>query len=164
MMRISSPSFGQGDIIPRTHTVDGANRSPPLSWSGIPNKAKTLALVVEDPDAPDPAAPQRIFAHWILYNLSPMSDGLALGVGRGALPPPARAGRNDFGQVGYGGPAPPAGRHRYFFRLFALDVVLPEGDAFDRAALMRAIQGHVVEEAELMGTYERVQVSAHAWA
>jgi Raf kinase inhibitor-like YbhB/YbcL family protein len=128
MMRISSPSFGHGDIIPRAHTADGANRSPPLSWSGIPNKAKSLALVVEDPDAPDPAAPQRIFAHWILYNLSPMSDGLALGVGAERCLRRPRAGRNDFSQLGYGGPAPPAGRHRYFFRLFALDVVLPDGE------------------------------------
>jgi Raf kinase inhibitor-like YbhB/YbcL family protein len=154
MMTISSPSFEHGDIIPRMHAVEGLDRSPPLSWSGVPAGAQSLALIVEDPDAPDPSAPRGIFAHWIVYNLQPSSDGLALGVARGGLPSRASTGRNDFGKLGYTGPAPPVGRHRYFFRLFALDSVLPDGE-LDRAALMRAMHGHILEETELMGTYER---------
>jgi Raf kinase inhibitor-like YbhB/YbcL family protein len=151
MLTLTSPTIGHGDLIPRNHTSDGQNRSPTLAWSGVPAGARSLALVVEDPDAPDPAAPQRIFAHWLVYNLPATSAGLGPG-----LPAGARLGRNDFGHLGYEGPAPPIGRHRYFFRLFALDIILPPtlGEP-DRAALMGAIQGHILEEAELMGVYER---------
>jgi Raf kinase inhibitor-like YbhB/YbcL family protein len=156
MMTLSSPSFGHGDLIPRNHTADGINRSPPLAWSNLPAATRSLALLVEDPDAPDPAAPMRIFAHWVLYNIPPTSDNLEMAAGKDQLPPGTKVGRNDFGQQGYGGPAPPIGRHRYFFRLFALDTVLPTTTGtLDRAGLMRAIQGHVLEEAELMGMYER---------
>jgi Raf kinase inhibitor-like YbhB/YbcL family protein len=156
MLTLTSPSFGHGDLIPKNHTSDGLNRSPPLTWSEIPPGTKSLALVMEDPDAPDPAAPQRVFAHWLLYNLPPGTDRVVLAAGQDGLPRGARLGRNDFGQEGYGGPAPPIGRHRYFFRLFALDTRLPDAlGAPDRATLMRAIQGHILEEAELMGVYER---------
>jgi Raf kinase inhibitor-like YbhB/YbcL family protein len=156
MLTLTSPSFGHGDLIPRNHTSDGLNRSPPLTWSGVPAGTKSLVLVLEDPDAPDPAAPQRVFAHWLLYNLPPEAGRVVLAAGQDGLPRGARLGRNDFGQVGYGGPAPPIGRHRYFFRLFALDTVLPAslGEP-DRATLMRTIQGHILEETELMGLYER---------
>jgi Raf kinase inhibitor-like YbhB/YbcL family protein len=151
MLTLTSPSFGHGDLIPRGHTSDGQNRPPALVWSGLPAGTRSLVLVVEDPDAPDPAAPQRIFAHWLVYNLPPSIDRLGP-----SLPPGARLGRNDFGHLGYEGPAPPIGRHRYFFRLFALDSTLPaELGECDRRTLMRAIQGHVLEEAELMGVYER---------
>jgi Raf kinase inhibitor-like YbhB/YbcL family protein len=162
MMTLSSPSFGHGDLIPRNHTADGLNRSPPLTWSNPPAGTRSLALLVEDPDAPDPAAPQRIFAHWLVYNLPAGSDHLMMAASREDLPPGTVVGRNDFGQIGYGGPAPPIGRHRYFFRLFALDTVLPAkagGGALDRAGLMRAMQGHVIEEGELMGMYERERVA-----
>lgn len=161
MMTLSSPSFGHGDLIPRNHTADGLDRSPPMAWSNLPRSTRSLALVVEDPDAPDPAAPQRIFTHWILYNLPPDSGHLDVAIGRGQLPPGTQVGSNDFGHQAYGGPAPPIGRHRYFFRLFALDTELPATlGAVDRAALMRAMQGHVLEEAELMATYERERVRA----
>jgi Raf kinase inhibitor-like YbhB/YbcL family protein len=155
MMTLTSPSFAHGDLIPRAHTSDGPNRSPPLSWSNPPEGTKSLALVVEDPDAPDPASPQRIFTHWIVYNLAPRAGALALNAGKEGLPSGAQPGHNDFGQNGYGGPAPPIGRHRYFFRLFALDTVLPAGATPDRATLMRLISPHIIEEAELMGVYER---------
>jgi Raf kinase inhibitor-like YbhB/YbcL family protein len=163
MLTLTSPSFGHGDLIPRSHTSDGVNRSPPLTWEGVPAGARSLALVVEDPDAPDPASPQRIFAHWLIFNLPPHADGLALSVGRAALPRGTRLGRNDFGLLEYCGPEPPIGRHRYFFRLFALDAVLPValGEP-DRATLMRALQGHIIEEAELMGVYERERAPRHA--
>ena len=156
MLTLTSPSFGPGQLIPRNHTADGLNRSPPLTWSNPPAGTRSLALVVEDPDAPDPAAPQRTFCHWIVYNLSPGAGQLALNASKEPLAPGVRAGRNDFGETGYGGPAPPIGRHRYFFRLFALDAVLPDAlGACDRATLMRALAGHVLEESQLMGLYER---------
>jgi Raf kinase inhibitor-like YbhB/YbcL family protein len=157
MMTLTSPSFGHGDLIPKIHAADGPNRSPPLTWADPPQGTKSLALLVEDPDAPDPAAPQRIFAHWVVYNLPPSAGYLALGANRDGLPTGARPGRNDFGKIGYGGPAPPVGRHRYFFRLFALDTVLSESELGqpDRGALLKAMTGHILEEAELMGTYER---------
>jgi Raf kinase inhibitor-like YbhB/YbcL family protein len=163
MLTLTSPSFGHGDLIPRSHTSDGVNRSPPLTWDGVPAGARSLALVVEDPDAPDPAAPQRIFAHWLVFNLPPQSDGLVLAASQARLPRGAHVGRNDFGVLDYCGPAPPIGRHRYFFRLFALDTVLPASIVEpDRATLMRALQGHIIEEAELMGVYERDRAPRHA--
>jgi hypothetical protein len=155
MFTITSPSFGHGDRIPRTHTAEGANLSPPLAFAGVPPGSKSLALIVEDPDAPDPAAPQRIFVHWIVYQLQPSTPGLPLGADREGLPAGARPGRNDFGNTRYAGPAPPIGRHRYVFRLFALDASLPDLGTPDRARLMSAMRGHVLAEAELMGTYER---------
>jgi Raf kinase inhibitor-like YbhB/YbcL family protein len=161
-MTLTSPAFGHGDLMPRTYTADGPNRSPALVWSDPPDGTRSLALVVEDPDAPDPASPQRIFTHWIVYNLAPRGGGLPLNAGKEGLPSGALAGRNDFGQTGYGGPAPPVGRHRYFFRLFALDTALPPGAGVDRASFMRAIAKHIIEEAELMGVYERERTAPRA--
>lgn len=161
MFRISSPSFGHGDRIPRNHTADGANIAPPLTIQGVPPGTRSLALVVEDPDAPDPAAPLRLFTHWIVYDLQPSTRSLPLGADRGALPAGARAGRNDFGTSGYGGPAPAVGRHRYLFRLFALDTTLAHLSYPTRPELVAAMDGHVIDETELMGTYEREQAESH---
>lgn len=161
MLTIHSPSFRHGDRIPRNHTADGANLAPPLSFDGVPPGTKSLALVVEDPDAPDPAAPQKIFAHWIVYNLQPSTRGLPLGADRDGLPPGARAGRNDFGGTSYRGPEPPVGRHRYTFRLFALDATLPDLGRPNREELMAAMRGHIIEDAELMGVYEREHSESH---
>jgi Raf kinase inhibitor-like YbhB/YbcL family protein len=156
MLRISSPSFGHGGSIPRNHTADGADLAPPLAIEGVPPGTKSLALIVEDPDAPDPAAPQRIFVHWIVYDMQPSTRSLPLGADRDGLPAGSRQGRNDFGVTGYGGPAPPVGRHRYLFRLFALDTRFGERLGHPRRAdVMTAMDGHVIEEAEVMGTYER---------
>jgi Raf kinase inhibitor-like YbhB/YbcL family protein len=161
-MTLTSPSFGHGEAIPRNHTADGAGLSPAITWSGLPPGTKSLALVVEDPDAPDPMAPQRTFCHWIVYNIQPATTGLALGANRGALPGGVRQGLNDAGHVGYVGPAPPVGRHRYIFRLFALDTVLPAAlGEVQREVLLDAMAGHILAEAELMGTYSREPDAAH---
>jgi Raf kinase inhibitor-like YbhB/YbcL family protein len=154
MFTISSPSFQHGDVIPRPHSARGGSVSPPLSFADAPRGTRSLALLVEDPDAPDPAAPQRIFTHWVVVNLPPDAPGLPAGAGAQATPGGGRTGRNDGGNTGYVGPAPPVGRHRYFFRLFALDAPLEAPDGPDRSALMAAMRGHIIEEAELMGTYE----------
>jgi Raf kinase inhibitor-like YbhB/YbcL family protein len=154
-LSLSSPAFKNGGEIPATYTCDGKNISPPLSWSGIPPGTKSLALIVDDPDAPDPAAPQRTWVHWVLYNLPPDSSGLKEGVTSRDLPPGTREGINDWHHTGYGGPCPPIGRHRYFHKLYALDTVLPDLGKADKAKLEKAMQGHLIDKAELIGTYQR---------
>jgi Raf kinase inhibitor-like YbhB/YbcL family protein len=152
---LTSPDFAPGAEIPAAHTCDGANQSPALAWSGVPAAARSLALIIDDPDAPDPRAPRTVWAHWVLYNLPPADGALPQGATRGALPPEAREGKNDFGRAGYGGPCPPVGRHRYFHRVYALDVVLTDLQPPTRAALLQAMRGHILETAELMGTYQK---------
>jgi Raf kinase inhibitor-like YbhB/YbcL family protein len=155
-LTLIAPSFEDGSPMPDVHAAMSGNLSPPLRWTGVPARARSLALLVEDPDAPDPKAPKRIFTHWIVVNLPPSTGALAAGASRGQLPDEAREGRNDNGTSGYTGPAPPIGRHRYFFRLFALDTVLPEQAAgIDRPSLLEAIRGHVLGEAHTIGTYEQ---------
>jgi Raf kinase inhibitor-like YbhB/YbcL family protein len=154
-MTLSSPSFGQGSEIPRRHTCEGENVSPALVWSGVPAGARTLVLIVDDPDAPDPAAPRLTFVHWVVYNLPAAATGLPEGAEAAVLPPGARAGSNDWRRTSYGGPCPPIGRHRYFFKLYALDAALPEGGAATKAAVVEAMRGHVLAEAQLMGTYQK---------
>ncbi|HLY95824.1 MAG TPA: YbhB/YbcL family Raf kinase inhibitor-like protein [Sideroxyarcus sp.] len=154
-MTISSPSFMPDHLIPERHTCDGPDISPPLAWSGVPAGAKSLALIVDDPDAPDPAAPRTTWVHWILYNIPPDAGGLAEGVAAKALPPGTLQGTNDWHRVGYGGPCPPVGKHRYFFKLYALDVALPDLKKPGKAALEKAMQGHVLAQAELIGLYQR---------
>lgn len=151
----TSPSFPPGGEIPAALTCQGADRSPPLAWSGVPAGAKSLALIVDDPDAPDPAAPKRTWVHWVLYDLPADSAGLPEGVAPAALPAGTRQGTNDWKRTGYGGPCPPIGRHRYFHRLYALDVVLPDLHEPTKAALLAAMEGHVLATAELVGTYQK---------
>jgi Raf kinase inhibitor-like YbhB/YbcL family protein len=151
-MQLSSPAFTPGSPIPRTYTCEGDGRAPELRWSGVPAGAKSLALVVHDPDAPDPEKPKRDFVHWVVYDVPPATSGLPEG---GALPPEARQGATDFGKPGWGGPCPPVGQHRYFFELYALDVVLPDLHQPTRAQLDAAMKGHVIGKAELMGTYRK---------
>ncbi len=155
IMRISSSAFAANGMIPAKYTCDGDNVSPPLEWSGIPDGAKSLALIVDDPDAPDPAAPKMVWVHWLLYNLPPDSRGLPEGARPGELPEGTRQGMSDFKRPGYGGPCPPIGRHRYFHKLYALDVVLPDLNTPDKRALEAALGGHVLAQAELIGTYSR---------
>lgn len=147
------PAFAAGAEIPRRHTCQGADVSMPLAWSGVPPATRSLALIVEDPDAPDPAAPLFTWAHWILYNLPPAVLALAEGVAVAHLPPGTCEGENDWKRTGYGGPCPPIGRHRYVHRLYALDVVLPELGAVTRTTLLNVMKGHVLAQAELVGTY-----------
>jgi hypothetical protein len=154
-LTITSTAFADGGEIPSLHTCEGANTSPPLAWSGVPEGTRSLALVVDDPDAPDPRAPTRTFVHWVLYGLPPGAGGLRKSVPAQDLPPGARQGLNDRHATGYVGPCPPIGRHRYFFKLYALDTELPELEPPTKATLEKAMQGHVLEKAELVGTYEK---------
>lgn len=154
-MTLTSTAFKHLGDIPPKYTCDGDDISPPLSWSDIPATALSLALIVEDPDAPDPAAPQRIWTHWVLYDIPPNVDGLKEGVTHSELPPGTLEGVNDWHRTGYGGPCPPIGRHRYFFKLYALRTVLPDLGKPNRARLLQEMEGHVIEQAELIGLYQR---------
>ena len=153
-LTLKSSAFPPSGTIPTKYTCDGDETSPPLEWSGVPDKAMSLALVVDDPDAPDPAAPKRRFVHWVLYNIPPDARGLSEGASGGKLPPGSLEGSNDFNKSGYGGPCPPIGRHRYFFTLYALDTSLADVDSPSRGELEAAMQGHVIEKAEVVATYE----------
>jgi Raf kinase inhibitor-like YbhB/YbcL family protein len=154
-LTITSSAFGAGASIPATYTCEGDDVSPPLAWSGVPAGAKSLALVIDDPDAPDPAAPQRTWTHWIVYNLPPGAAALPQAAGREGLPAGAREGLNDWRKKGYGGPCPPIGRHRYFHKLYALDTLLPDLGDLTRPQLEEAMRGHVLEHAELIGLYQK---------
>jgi Raf kinase inhibitor-like YbhB/YbcL family protein len=150
---IRSSAFAPEGAIPMKYTCDGEDVSPPLEWSGAPEGTKSFALIVQDPDAPDPAAPKRIYVHWVLYNIPASAAALTEAVM--ALPPGTREGMNDWKRTGYGGPCPPIGRHRYYFRLFALDTMLKELGTPTKADLEGAMAYHVLGTAEVMGTYER---------
>jgi len=152
---VTSPSFLHDRAIPSRHTCDGQNVSPQLSWTGIPANAKSLALIVDDPDAPDPAAPKLTWVHWVLYNIPADSNGLTEGVSVISLPSGTLQGTNDWRRTGYEGPCPPIGKHRYFFKLYALDAFLPDLKHPTRAALEKAMQGHVLTHSVLIGVYQR---------
>lgn len=152
---LTSPAFAAGGIIPRSFTCEGNDTSPPLAWSGVPAGTQSFALIVDDPDAPDPAKPQRVWVHWVLYNLPPDARELAEGIAEGKLPMGTEGGLNDWGRTGYGGPCPPIGRHRYFFKLYALDVRLKGLAAPRKSQVEAAMKGHVLAEATLMGTYQK---------
>jgi Raf kinase inhibitor-like YbhB/YbcL family protein len=156
-MEISSPSFTKQTSIPAKYTCEGADTSPPLAWRDVPPSAKSLALIVDDPDAPDPAAPRMTWVHWVVYNLPPQSTALPESASGKSLPQGAKEGLNDWKKPRYGGPCPPIGRHRYFFKLYALDIVLPDLGRPTKADLEKAMQGHVVGSAELVGTYEKAK-------
>lgn len=154
-MTLTSSSFAADGAIPAKHTCEGGDVSPALAWSGVPTGTRSLALVVDDPDAPDPKAPRMTWVHWVLYAIPPSATSLADGADAGGLPPGTRRGRNDFKRPGYGGPCPPVGRHRYVHKLYALDVELPDLGAATKADLEKAMTGHVLAEAHLVGTYEK---------
>jgi hypothetical protein len=155
VFQLSSTAFVQNGEIPKIYTCEGADRSPPLAWSGVPAGAKSLVLIIDDPDAPDPAAPKTTWVHWVLYNLPPTTTGLAEGVAARDLPLGTGEGINDWKRTGYGGPCPPIGRHRYFHKLYALDALLPDLGQPSKASLEKAMLGHVLGHAELIGTYRR---------
>ena len=154
-LKLSSPAFEPGQAIPRQYTCQGADRSPALAWSGVPAGARSLVLIVEDPDAPDPKKPKMVWKHWLLYDLPAASEGLPAGVAPGDLPAGTRQGTNSWKKTGWGGPCPPTGRHRYFFRLYALDAELGELDQPTAKQLRAAMEGHVLARAELMGSYAK---------
>jgi hypothetical protein len=154
-LTLTSSAFAPHGEIPALYTCEGKDTSPALTWSGVPAGTKSLALVVDDPDAPDPRAPKTTWVHWVLYDLPPTATGLPEGVAARGLPAGTREGTNDWKSTGYGGPCPPIGRHRYFFKLYALDTVLPDLKHPDKAGLLAATAGHVLAQAELVGTYQK---------
>ena len=154
-LTITSSSFSHNGIIPARHTCDGPDISPALTWTDIPDGTKSLVLIVDDPDAPDPAAPKRTWVHWVLYNLPPNINGLPEGVEAKNLPSGTLQGINDWSRIGYGGPCPPVGSHRYFYKLYALNTILPDVKNSTKAILEKAIQGHVIAQTELVGHYQR---------
>ncbi len=154
-LKIASSAFDDGGKIPREYTCEGDDTSPPLSWTGVPWDARSLVLIVDDPDAPDPQAPKMTWVHWVLYNIPPDAPGLAAAMTSARLPPGTGEGLNDWQRLGYGGPCPPIGRHRYFHKLYALDTTLPVLDQPTKAQVEAAMAGHVVASAKLIGTYQK---------
>jgi Raf kinase inhibitor-like YbhB/YbcL family protein len=155
--KLTSSAFAESQEIPREHTCDGEDVSPPLMWEGLPADTQSVVLIVDDPDAPDPAAPKMTWVHWILYNLPASVTELTAGVQQHELPSGTKEGLNDWKRTGYGGPCPPIGRHRYFHKLYALDAELPDLGTPTKAALEAAMAGHILAEAQLVGTYERTR-------
>ena len=148
-IKLTSVAFKDGQSIPAPYTCDGVNISPPLEWSGLPKTTKTVAIIVEDPDAPSGT-----WVHWVLYNLPADNIGLVENVPASEnLKAGGFQGKNDFGKIGYGGPCPPSGTHHYFFKIYALDSELPLKAGATKAELMKAMEGHIVLEGQLMGTY-----------
>ncbi|MGB5964638.1 MAG: YbhB/YbcL family Raf kinase inhibitor-like protein [Sulfurimonadaceae bacterium] len=156
-LTLSSKAFIHGDEIPSKYTCEAEDLSPPLSWEGVPENAKSLVLIVDDPDAPDPQAPKTTWVHWVLYNIPADTGGLPAGITHQDLPSGTKEGLNDWIRSGYGGPCPPIGRHRYFFKLYALDTLLAIKDHSSKAEVEAAIKGHVIEKYELIGTYKKVK-------
>ncbi|MGD8901129.1 MAG: YbhB/YbcL family Raf kinase inhibitor-like protein [Desulfobacterales bacterium] len=148
---ITSSAFSEGQAIPSLYTCDGPDVSPDLAWSGVPETAASLALICDDPDAP-----MGTWVHWVLFNIPADTDGLPAEIpSDGILENSACHGKNDFGRLGYGGPCPPGGTHRYFFKLYALDTQLELDSGSTKAQLLEAMQGHILAEGQLMGTYSR---------
>jgi Raf kinase inhibitor-like YbhB/YbcL family protein len=154
-MTLKSKAFDKGDTIPSKYTCVGADISPPLTWAGVPQTARSLVLIVDDPDAPDPSAPKKTWVHWVLYNIPANIIGLPEGMRSAKLPPGTKEGLNDWKQTGYGGPCPPIGRHRYFLKLYALDTVLEGMNAPTKTRIEAAMKGHVIAQTELVGTYQK---------
>lgn len=155
-MELTSPAFVQNGTIPERYTCDGANISPPLRWNNPPSGTKSFALIVDDPDAPDPRAPRMTWVHWVLFNIPAQVRELSEGVSADQLPAGTAEGLNDWKRTGYGGPCPPIGRHRYMFKLYALDTLL-ELERPTKAELEAAMRGHILAQAVLVGTYQRAR-------
>ena len=152
---LTSPTFANNGEIPKQYTCEGADVSPPLNWSEAPQGTKSFALIVDDPDAPDPRAPKTTWVHWVVHNIPAETRKLAEGAAQRGLPTQAVQGLNDWKRVGYGGPCPPIGRHRYFHKLYALDTELPGLERPTKTELLEAVKGHVLAEAQLIGTYQK---------
>ncbi|MDH5711926.1 MAG: YbhB/YbcL family Raf kinase inhibitor-like protein [Gammaproteobacteria bacterium] len=152
---LKSSAFDNGAEIPARYTCKGKNISPPLNWEAVPEDAHSLVLVVDDPDAPDPKAPKTVWVHWVLYNIPANINSLAEHLTSANLPSGALEGINDWQQLGYGGPCPPIGRHRYFHKLYALDIMLEDLNQPSKIAVEAAMQGHIIAQAELIGTCQK---------
>ncbi len=150
-LTVTSTAFGEGDMVPKQYTCDGRDVSPPLSWSGIPEGTKSIALICDDPDAP-----VGTWVHWVVYDMPPSTPGLPEhATAAGGLPRGAKQGMNDFRKMDYGGPCPPGGTHRYFFRVYALDRELGLREGATRAELVKSMEGHILAQGQLMGRYSR---------
>ena len=136
------------------NTCEGEDISPPLAWEGVPNGVKSLVLIIDDPDAPDPKAPKMVWVHWVVYNMPPDTESLPENAGKAGLPQGTVLGVNDFKKTAYGGPCPPIGRHRYFHKLYALDITL-DLTGVTKSQIEKAMQGHVLANTELIGTYQK---------
>jgi len=154
-LTLSSSVFRHNADIPPRYTCDDEDMTPPLAWAGVPAGTRSLVLIVDDPDAPDPNAPKMTWVHWLLYNLPPDTTSLAEDLMSEDLPAGTLEGINDWKRPGYGGPCPPVGRHRYFHKLYALDTLLPDLGRPTKSALENAMQGHILAQAELIGLYQR---------
>jgi Raf kinase inhibitor-like YbhB/YbcL family protein len=149
-IKLTSAAFNEGEMIPKQYTCDGANISPPLSWLGVPANAKTIALICDDPDAPG-----KTWVHWVVYDLPAATNSLPENVTKEPKLDGGKQGTTDFKKIGYGGPCPPSGTHRYFFKLYALDFATPLNAGATKDQLLQAIEGHIVAQGQLMGTYKR---------
>jgi Raf kinase inhibitor-like YbhB/YbcL family protein len=154
-IKITSTAFQAGGSIPSKYTCEDRDLSPPLAWSGAPPGTKSFALIVDDPDAPDPAKPQRVYVHWVVYNIPAATVALAENASKKGLPKGAVQGKNDWGKAEYGGPCPPIGRHRYFFKLYALDTELTGLSSPTKGDLECAMNGHVLDSGELIASYQK---------
>ena len=156
-LAITSPGFAHNGAIPRNYTCEGEDISPALEWNGVPVGTKSFVLIVDNPDTPDPKAPKMTYVHWVLYNIPGDARGLPQDEKKHGLPKGTLQGLNDWKRTGYGGPCPPIGRHRYFFKLYALDTLLVDLNTPTKPQVLQAMQGHVIAEAQMMGTYEKTQ-------
>ena len=155
-LTLRSSAFSNSGEIPSKYTCEGGDMAPPLEWEGIPEQTRSLVLIVDDPDAPDPKAPKMTWVHWVLYNIPPSAAGLPEGATAEDLPQGTEEGLNDWKRTGYGGPCPPIGRHRYFHKLYALDTTLEGMNRPTKADLEAAMKNHVIAKTELIGTYEKL--------
>jgi len=150
-IKVKSEAFEEGGMIPKKYTCDGEDASPPLSWTGVPEGTEALALICDDPDAP-----VGTWVHWVIFNIPPDTTGLSENIPpERVLESGARQGRNDFGNIGYGGPCPPRGTHRYYFKLYALDKKVDLEPGATKDELLKAMEGHILAEGKLMGRYKR---------
>jgi Raf kinase inhibitor-like YbhB/YbcL family protein len=154
-LTLDSEAFDDGGGIPAKYTCSGEDISPPLHWSGVPANARSLVLIVDDPDAPDPQAPKMTWVHWLVFNIPPQTTKLPANAAAVGLPLGAHHGRNDWGRGDYGGPCPPIGQHRYFHKLYALDTELEGLNTPTKSKLEAAMQGHIIAEATLIGTFQK---------
>lgn len=151
---LTSSAFNDGDSIPSRYSCEGDDISPPLSWQDVPANTESLVLIIDDPDAPDPQAPKMTWVHWVLYNIPPDVSELPEHISKTTVPPGAEQGLNDWKRIGYGGPCPPIGRHRYFHKLYALDTTL-QLQSPSKADVEAAMNNHIIAQTELMGTYQK---------
>jgi len=150
-IKIRSSAFSEGEMIPKKYTCDGENISPPLEWTGVPDGTKSLALICDDPDAP-----VGTWVHWVLFNIPTATNELSGNIpSKKILENSAKHGINDFRKLGYGGPCPPGGTHRYYFKIYALDTEINLNSGISKAQLLEAMEGHILAEGQLMGRYKR---------